>query len=129
MKTWRMLSCCKQLVDLVFVTCYCKMYLHIVFHDIGHCVIVNLYQQHDSRFYSAFEVDSIEVSKSILELPGFIMKLDDIKRLINLYKLICATKEDKTNFFKRKISSRNIYKMNTIINTHKPKKVTTIMFW
>ncbi|KAI7856848.1 hypothetical protein BDC45DRAFT_566907 [Circinella umbellata] len=94
-------------------------------HDIGHRVIVYLYQQHDGGFYSASEVDSIEVPKSILELPGFIMKLDDIKRLINLYELFCATKKDRSNFFKHKIPSTNIYEMNTIINTRKPKKVKT----
>lgn len=62
-------------------------------------MIVCLYQQHDGSFYAAFEVDSIEVPRSILELPGFIIKLDDIKRLL--------------------------YEMNAIINTRKPKKVET----
>ncbi|GAA5816272.1 hypothetical protein MFLAVUS_009798 [Mucor flavus] len=97
----------------------------VLLQAVGHRVIVYLYQQHDGGFYSAFEVDSIEVPKSILELPGFIMKLDDIKRLINLYELFCATKKDRTDFFRRKIPSPNIYEMNIIINTRKPKKVKT----
>lgn len=88
-------------------------------------MIVYLYQQHDGGFYTAFEVDSIEIPKSILELPGFVMKLDDIKRLINLYELCCATKKDSRNSFKRKIPSPNVHEMNTIINTRKPKKVKT----
>lgn len=41
-------------------------------------------KHHDGGFYAAFEVGSVEVPKTILELPGFIMKLDDIKRLTNL---------------------------------------------
>lgn len=81
--------------------------------------------QHDGGFYAVFKVDSIEIPKSILGLPGFIMKLDDIKRLANLYELFCVTKKDKTTFLKRKIPSPNIYEMNTIINTRKPKKMET----
>lgn len=118
-----MLSYCKQLVNLVFVTCYCKMYLHIIFHGIGHRVIVYLCQQHDGGFYAAFEVDSIEVPKSILELPGFIMELDDIKRLINLYEFFSVPKKNTTTFVKRKMLSPNIYEINTVINTCKPKKL------
>jgi len=125
MKMWTTLCYCKQLVNLVFVTCYCKIYLHTDFRDIGHRIVVYLYQQHDGGFYSAFEVDTIEVPRSILELPGFIMKLGDIKRLINLYELFCATKKDKTSFSKCKIPSPNIYEMNKIINTRKPKKIKT----
>lgn len=97
------------------------------FHDKVHHIIVYLYQQHDSGFYIAFEVDVIEVPKSIIELPGFTLKLDDIKRLINLYEHFCTTKKDNTNSPKRRLPSPEIADMDTMMNTRKPKKIKTCL--
>lgn len=86
-------------------------------------MIVYLCTQHDSNLYIAFEVNGIDVPKSILELPGFIMQLDDIKQSISLYETLCVTRENMTTFLKRKISLPNNYEMNSITNAHKPKKM------
>ncbi|KAL0085130.1 hypothetical protein J3Q64DRAFT_1822302 [Phycomyces blakesleeanus] len=83
----------------------------------GHHVAVYLCTLHDDGFYVVFEVGDIKVPKSILELPGFIMKLDGIKQLANLYEYSCARKDDETVISKPKILSPNNTEMSTIINT------------
>ncbi|KAI7904917.1 uncharacterized protein BX663DRAFT_549785 [Cokeromyces recurvatus] len=50
----------------------------VLLQAVGKFSICCLLLHHDGGFYAVFEVNSIEVPKSILELSGFIMKLDDI---------------------------------------------------
>ncbi|OAD77081.1 hypothetical protein PHYBLDRAFT_165575 [Phycomyces blakesleeanus NRRL 1555(-)] len=117
LKLWSISFYYIQLVNWVFVVCYCEMHLHIIFFGIGHHVAVYLCTLHDDGFYVVFEVGDIKVPKSILELPGFIMKLDGIKQLANLYEYSCARKDDETVISKPKILSPNNTEMSTIINT------------
>lgn len=53
-------------------------------------------------------------------LPGFIMKLDDLKNLGQFYCRYCVKKSDTTGNIKRKSSTANV-DLDKIINVHKPK--------
>lgn len=56
------------------------------------------------------------------DLPGFIMKLDDLKNLSQFYNRYCVKKYNTTNNMKRKFSIGNV-ELDKIINIHKPKSL------
>ncbi|KAG2196662.1 hypothetical protein INT47_012121 [Mucor saturninus] len=66
-----------------------------------------------------FEVSKIKISSSMQDLPGFIMQLDDLKKLSNFYNRYCVKKSNTTSNIKRKPST-TIVDLDKIINTHKP---------
>lgn len=70
-----------------------------------------------------FEISKIKIPLSMQDLPGFIMKLDDLKKLGQFYNLYCVTKANtNNNTMKRKSPIENV-NLDKIINMHKPKNL------
>ncbi|KAI7898055.1 uncharacterized protein BX663DRAFT_269937 [Cokeromyces recurvatus] len=69
-----------------------------------------------------FEISKIKIPLSIQDLPGFIMKLDKLKKLNQFYNRFCAKICNVTNNMKRKSTIGNV-DLDKIINIHKPKNL------
>jgi hypothetical protein len=63
------------------------------------------------------------ISVNDLKDKRVVMKLDDIKRLADLYEHLFVGKDVNTTILNRKIPSPNNDEMNITINTRKPKKM------
>jgi hypothetical protein len=69
-----------------------------------------------------FEVSKVKIPSSMQDLPGFVMKLDHLKKLSQFYSRFCVKKSNTANNIKRKFSTA-IVDLEKIINTHKSKNL------
>lgn len=67
-----------------------------------------------------FEIAKIKIPLSLQDLPGFVMKLDDLKKLSQFYDRCCVKKCNLNNRMKRKSSVGSI-DLDKILNVRKPK--------